>query len=94
MVAFSKEEREELARLTEKGKPRFMVGDLVAFKDENMINKQRPHLKKNQALVIDYDMNGCQHEEPRYDLWTEQTTGDKLVYKRVHQSELRPFFEN
>lgn len=93
MVAFNKEEREELARLTEMGKPRFTVGDLVAFKDENKINNQKPPLKKNQAIIIDYDMNG-QHGEPSYDLWTEQTTGDKRVYKRVFQSELRPFFEN
>lgn len=93
MVTFNKEEREELARLTEMDKPRFAIGNLVAFKDENKINNQKPPLKRNQAIVIGYDMNG-QHGEPSYDLWTEQTTGYKRVYKRVFQSELRPFFEN
>ena len=92
MVSFNKEEREELARFTEMDKPRFAVGNLVAFKDENKINNQ-PSLKKNQAIIIGYDMNG-QHGEPSYDLWTEQTNGDKHLCKHVNQSELRPFFEN
>lgn len=92
-MVFNKEEREELARLTEMDKPRFTVGDLVAFKDENKINNQKPPLKKNQAIVIGYDMNG-QHGEPSYDLWTEQITGGKHLCKHVNQSELRPFFDN
>lgn len=92
---FNHEEREELSRIIDSNKPRFSLGDLVAFKDENRTNDRIHPLRQNQALVIGYDLNNeNQSDEPYYDLWTEQANGEKYLCKHVRQSELRTFFED
>lgn len=86
--------RREAALRKKIGEPKFKVGDKVWFKADGNVATSNECLanefKQPVATVAIVDATGTfeQHDEPSYDLWLEQTDGNKLLWKHIRQSEL------